>query len=137
MLAVAVKQDLKHLAGAGQHGPVSMELLAVHHDDHVAEGSCQTHLVGLLQQDRGVVGVLELDHTHFSQIHNVAEIRQANSLGSLSLLSSFFTYLRKQDKVNLEREQDQAYQNILGKYFITYENNCWLLNYISYLVLAQ
>lgn len=79
MLAVPVKEDLEHLTGAGQHCPVSVKLLAVHHDDHVAQCAGQAHLICLVQQGIGVVGILELDHTHFSQIHNVAEIHTANS----------------------------------------------------------
>ncbi len=84
MLAVPVKEDLEHLTGAGQHGPVSVELLAVHHDDHVAQRAGQAHLISFVQQGIGVIGVLELDHTHFSQIHNVSEIHTANSWVFLS-----------------------------------------------------
>ena len=113
MLAAAVEKDLKHFAGARQHGPVSVELLGVHHDDHIAEGARQTHLIGLLQQAGGVVGVLELDQTHFSYVHyGAVAVHEPDSWGSPFPFSFVFGYLCKKgnDEVYPSRTEGEKSQ---------------------------
>lgn len=107
MLAASVKQDLEHLTSASQHCSVAVEFLVVHHDDHITQRPCQAHLVGLQQKRCGVVGVLQLDHTHFSQIHSV-DVCWTNSLGC-RFLCCVPSYLCKQDKpVQKERRQKKV-----------------------------